>query len=59
MSSVVNNLVELCLEAHLLVAGAAGEVIDAPGLVQRREHVRLDHLETELNKLIDRYVEVW
>ena len=42
-------LVELCLEAHLLVAGAAGEVVHAPRLVQRGEHVRLDHLQIDTN----------
>jgi len=38
------NLIELGLEAHLLVAGGAREVVDTPCLVQRREHVTLDHL---------------
>ena len=40
-------LVELCLEAHFLVAGAAGEVVHAPRLVQRGEHVRLDRLQID------------
>jgi len=38
------HLVELALDRHLLVAGGAGEVVDAPGLVEGREDVGLDDL---------------
>ena len=36
--------VKLCLDSHLLVAGGAGEVVDAPGLVEGSEDVALDDL---------------
>ena len=39
------DLVELGLDRHLLVAGGAGKVIDAPRLVQRREDVAPDDLK--------------
>ncbi len=38
------HLVELRLDCHLLVAGGAGKVVDAPGLVESREDVALDDL---------------
>ena len=38
------HLIELALHRHLLVAGGAGEVVDAPGLVEGREDVGLDDL---------------
>ena len=40
------DLVELCLYCHLLIAGGAGEVVDAPRLVERREDVAADDLVT-------------
>ena len=43
------DLVELCLDCHLLVAGGAGEVVHAPRLVQGREHVSLDDLKMTLS----------
>ena len=43
----VPNLVEFSFEVHLLVAGGAGEVVNAPGLVQRSEHVALDNLNSQ------------
>ena len=46
------NLVELCLDCHLLVAGGAGEVVHAPGLVQGRENVSLDDLKMTLSSTI-------
>ena len=38
------DLVELGLDAHLLVARGAGKVVYAPRLVQRSEHVAGDYL---------------
>ena len=46
------NLVELCLDRHLLVAGGAGEVVHAPGLVQGRENVSLDDLKMTLSSTL-------
>jgi len=43
--------IELGLDRHLLVAGGAGEVVDAPGLVESREHVALDHLVADVAKV--------
>ena len=43
------NFVELALDGHLLVAGGAGEVVHAPGLVQGRENVSLDDLKMSSN----------
>jgi len=40
--------IELGLDRHLLVAGGAGEVVDAPGLVEGGEHVALDHLVADV-----------
>lgn len=45
------DLIELALHCHLLVAGGAGEVVDAPGLVEGREHVALDHLVADVAKV--------
>jgi len=43
--------IKLGLDRHLLVAGGAGEVVDAPGLVEGREHVALDHLVADVAKV--------
>ena len=40
------DLVELGFYGHLLIAGGAGEVVDAPRLVERREDVAADDLVT-------------
>jgi len=45
------DLIELCFQVHLLVAGGAGKVIDAPGLIQGCEHITLDHLVTGVAKV--------
>ena len=46
------HLVELALHRHLLVAGGAGEVVHAPGLVQGRENVSLDDLKMTLSSTL-------
>ena len=38
------DLVELGFYGHLLIAGGAGEVVDAPRLVERREDVAANDL---------------
>lgn len=45
------DLIELCFQVHLLVAGGAGKVIHAPGFVQGCKHITLDHLVTGVAKV--------
>jgi len=52
------HLVELALHRHLLVAGGAGEVVDAPGLVEGREDVALYDLVTHLAQVPEQLVVV-
>jgi len=52
------DLVELCLDCHLLVAGGAGEVVHAPRLVQGREHVSLDDVVANMAEVSEQLVVV-
>ena len=52
------DLVELGLDGHLLVAGRAGKVVDAPGLVEGGEDVALDHLVAHVAKVTKQLVVV-
>jgi len=52
------HLVELALHRHLLVAGGAGEVVDAPGLVEGREDVALDDLVADVAQVAEQLVVV-
>jgi len=52
------NFVELALDGHLLVAGGAGEVVDAPGLVEGGEDVALDDLVTDIAEIAEELVVV-
>ena len=52
------HLVELALHRHLLVAGGAGEVVDAPGLVEGGEDVALDDLVTDIAEIAEELVVV-
>ena len=52
------DLVELGLDGHLLVAGRAGEVVDAPGLAQRREDVAVDDLVADVAEVAEQLVVV-
>jgi len=45
------NLVELCLDRHLLVTRRTSKVVDAPGLIEGGEHVSLDNLVAHLAKV--------
>lgn len=42
------DLVEFCLDCHLLVTGGAGEVVHAPGLVQGCKHVSLNNVVADM-----------
>jgi len=42
------DLVELCLDCHLLVARGASKVVDAPSLIEGGEYVSLDNLVAHL-----------
>merc|ERR1712045_1081152 len=52
------NFVELALDGHLLVAGGAGEVVDAPGLVEGGEDVALYDLVTDIAEVAEQLVVV-
>jgi len=52
------DLVELGLDGHLLVAGRAGKVVDAPGLIEGGEDVALDHLVAHVAKVTEQLVVV-
>ena len=52
------HLVELALDRHLLVAGGAGEVVDAPGLVEGREDVALYDLVADVAQVAKQLVVV-
>jgi len=52
------HLVELALHRHLLVTGGAGEVVDAPGLVEGREDVALYDLVADLAEVAEQLVVV-
>ena len=52
------HLVELALHRHLLVAGGAGEVVDAPGLVEGGEDVALNDLVTDVAQVAEELVVV-
>ena len=52
------NFVELALDGHLLVAGGAGEVVDAPGLVEGGEDVALDDLVADVAEVAEELVVV-
>jgi hypothetical protein len=52
------DLVELCFYGHLLVARGAGKVVDAPGLVERGEHVALDDLVAHVAEVAKQLVVV-
>jgi len=45
------NLVELCLDRHLLVTRRTSKVVDAPRLIEGGEHVSLDNLVAHLTKV--------
>jgi len=52
------HLIELALHRHLLVAGGAGEVVDAPGLVEGGEDVALNDLVTHVAQVAEELVVV-
>ena len=52
------HLVELALHRHLLVAGGAREVVDAPGLVEGGEDVALDDLVADIAEIAKQLVVV-
>jgi len=52
------NFVELALDGHLLVAGGAGEVVDAPGLVEGGEDVALYDLVADIAEITKQLVVV-
>ena len=52
------HLIELALHRHLLVAGGAGEVVDAPGLVEGGEDVALYDLVTDVAQVAEELVVV-
>jgi len=52
------HLVELALYRHLLVAGGAGEVVDAPGLVEGGEDVALYDLVAHVAQVAEELVVV-
>ncbi len=52
------HLVELGPHRHLLVAGGARKVVDAPGLVEGSEYVALDHLVAHVAEIPEHLMEV-
>jgi len=52
------NLIELGFDCHLLVTGAAGEVVNTPGLVEGSEHIGLDHLIANIAEISKKLVVV-
>jgi len=52
------DLVELCLDCHLLVARRTSKVVDAPGLIEGGEDVSLDNLVAHLAKVAKQLVVV-
>ena len=52
------DFIELALHGHLLVAGGAGEVVDAPGLVESGEDVALYDLVAHVAEVAEQLVVV-